>query len=1297
MNRELMSVCIIVMLSAAFVFPIVVVPTYAVPEEVYVVAADYYGRSNYILSYGNGTFSNQEYIGQIPQPHYTYGCGIGDFDNDGEFDYVIGTGDGEHHVYLYEKLGPGNDFASPVSVGTWTEGLYPMDFAVADYDNDGNMDFVLTHYGSSNDELYLGNGDLTFTRSVLTDTSPLYSIGADSADFNNDGNPDFASAQYGWSSPPVDYWNPDLPYSGTNPYYIYVNLGNGDGTFNTTSFEASSGAWGITAADFDNDGYADIIAGGMSTYGWYFYKGNGDGTFQPGVFISDVWSYYSPIDNYDFDNDGLQDIILGYTYSVLYYYGNGDGTFTYETEITGGIGSWRLAISAPAEIVPRRPGGPIARFTWYPKKPRVNELVTFNASRSRPGWNGTDEMPIVSYAWDFGDGTTSTGMIVTHAFSAVGTYSVTLNVTDSQGLWHTKTHAIEVVTLRTVIKDGVAWLAAQQNPDGSWGWWYPVAQTSLAVLKLEEHAVDWKYGYGLPSPFHPDYPYREHVEKGLNYIFSKAYVIDIDVQPAGDPDVNGNGKGVYFVSWAPWHLRTYETGIAMMAIAGSRAPDRVVSVSGSRVDGWTYKDVLQDAVDYLAFSQNDEDWMRGGWGYADEGGWRRSDQSNSGWATFGLGFAESPEYKFGCTIPDFVKTELSIWIDYIQNDVDGDLNDGGAGYKHPDEWVNILKTGHLLYMMALVGDNATTPRVQDAVDYLVRWWDHPSDDPGWRGPGYWTGVAGYHAMFNVMKGLFTLGIHEIDGIDWQREFEDVLINQQLNDGSWPVTRWDRARDRILSTEWALLTLQKVAPPPIRKELSPTEGALGDVVHVKVEVMVAPGETATVVDTLPLEWNYINGTFTVNGVSETPTVTVTPPPPPRSQVISYNITTSSTIEFDAKVTEAYWEDRTVINRVNATWYDEAGNIVDQREATADFVIHAFEELDKKVYVELLKNGDFSNGLANWMVRVEYGYQSQIHTGEDWEVIGDKGYGWTDIAVIDEDARKNVLDIKQEISDGDGDWTGVFQVLDIDVSGYDELYFEADGKAMFQSLPGDGWVGGEYPVHFIISYEDVNGVQHDAWLGWPPNPAWQQGFYYTSVGDPDGLNPYSNKVTQNVWFHYKSPNLMNLSPAPKIIKIVRLYSSGWAYHGRIDNARLYGTPPSLTIKEKTEVQWALKIEVTNTFPYTMTDAVIKDRFGAEIEIDEPFPVSITHGTASYTTKGKSEKVFLTWEIGDLQPGDTARLVLLVSTDINPSGKQEYSEPGIYELNSGATLKFIDPEQDMELSACTDSIYVTVVENP
>jgi len=365
------------------------------------------------------------------------------------------------------------------------------------------------------------------------------------------------------------------------------------------------------------------------------------------------------------------------------------------------------------------------------------------------------------------------------------------------------------------IADGVAWLANQQNPDGSWGWSYPVSETGLAVLILTEHAIDAEHGYGLDSPFDPAYPHSGHVQEGLNYLFANAHVIEIWEQPAGDPDTTGTGIGVWFGTTG---YRVYETSIAMMGIAGSRAPDSVVDVPGSPVDGWTYLAVLTEAVNYLAFGQNVAGWERGGWGYREnQVGW--SDQSNTGWATFGLGFAESPDYGFGCTVPAFVKAELDIWIEYIQNTDGGGWSAdpfGGAGYAHPHDWVNILKTGHLLYMMALVGDTALTARVQDAVDYLGRHWDREDDDPGWRG---WPGdPASYQATFNVMKGLDVLGIDEIGGIDWYSDLAEVLVDQQFADGSWPMTLWDGTEERVLSTTWALLTLQRVTPRPVPVEV-----------------------------------------------------------------------------------------------------------------------------------------------------------------------------------------------------------------------------------------------------------------------------------------------------------------------------------------------------------------------------------------------------------------------------------------------------------------------------------------------
>ncbi|MEM3874827.1 MAG: PKD domain-containing protein [Candidatus Bathyarchaeia archaeon] len=83
---------------------------------------------------------------------------------------------------------------------------------------------------------------------------------------------------------------------------------------------------------------------------------------------------------------------------------------------------------------------PTASFTWTPSIPKVGETVTFDASASTAN-GGT----IVDYAWNFGDGSIAHGKIVTHSYSSPGTYTVTLNVTDSNGLWNIEQKQITVV------------------------------------------------------------------------------------------------------------------------------------------------------------------------------------------------------------------------------------------------------------------------------------------------------------------------------------------------------------------------------------------------------------------------------------------------------------------------------------------------------------------------------------------------------------------------------------------------------------------------------------------------------------------------------------------------------------------------------------------------------------------------------------------------------------------------------------------------------------------------------------
>jgi len=76
------------------------------------------------------------------------------------------------------------------------------------------------------------------------------------------------------------------------------------------------------------------------------------------------------------------------------------------------------------------PYGPEAEFSAIPQIAEAGELVKFNASNSSAGFNGTDEMPINLYCWDFGDGnkTCTSTPIIYHSFSDPAIYYVTLEV-----------------------------------------------------------------------------------------------------------------------------------------------------------------------------------------------------------------------------------------------------------------------------------------------------------------------------------------------------------------------------------------------------------------------------------------------------------------------------------------------------------------------------------------------------------------------------------------------------------------------------------------------------------------------------------------------------------------------------------------------------------------------------------------------------------------------------------------------------------------------------------------------------
>jgi PKD repeat protein len=79
-----------------------------------------------------------------------------------------------------------------------------------------------------------------------------------------------------------------------------------------------------------------------------------------------------------------------------------------------------------AGCLPKNEGSfPLASFTIEPSPARAYDEVVFDASSSTGS--------IVLYQWDFGDGTEATGVRVTHIYTAEGTYTVRLTVSDEKG------------------------------------------------------------------------------------------------------------------------------------------------------------------------------------------------------------------------------------------------------------------------------------------------------------------------------------------------------------------------------------------------------------------------------------------------------------------------------------------------------------------------------------------------------------------------------------------------------------------------------------------------------------------------------------------------------------------------------------------------------------------------------------------------------------------------------------------------------------------------------------------------
>ncbi len=299
------------------------------------------------------------------------GAALFDYDNDGDLDVFLVQGGPLDGSGTVRTTGPSSRlFRNDLSTAggkrmlrftdvTERAGValrrYGMGAAVADYDNDADLDLFVTAFGP--DTLFRNNGDGTFTDVTAQAgvSDPLWSTSAAFADYDRDGDLDLFVANYldftvagnkvcHDAVGARDYCSP-RSYRPV-PDRLYRNEGTGrftDVTVASGVSKADGAGLGVTMGDYNGDGWIDFYVANDANPNQLWINRH-DGTFVDEGMLSGaaVNAAGNPegsmgIASGDFDLDGDEDLfitnIIGETFVL--YRNDGKGNFEDERAKTG--------------------------------------------------------------------------------------------------------------------------------------------------------------------------------------------------------------------------------------------------------------------------------------------------------------------------------------------------------------------------------------------------------------------------------------------------------------------------------------------------------------------------------------------------------------------------------------------------------------------------------------------------------------------------------------------------------------------------------------------------------------------------------------------------------------------------------------------------------------------------------------------------------------------------------------------------------------------------------------------------
>lgn len=248
------------------------------------------------------------------------GVAVGDVNNDGLPDLFFTGNQVRDRLYINQGNFEFKDISE--SAGITADELWSSGVTFVDIDRDGDQDIyvcrnVYLEDEKSGNQLYLNNGDLTFTESArsfgLADQG--FSIQSIFSDFDQDGLVDMYLVNQPPSLPGVGgQLDKSMASNRLFSDKLYKNTGDGKFIDITDEAQLRNFAFGLSASvgDFNNDSWMDIYVTNDFDVPDHVYINQKDGTFTDQVhqLTKHISNFSMGSDVADYDNDGNLDILV---------------------------------------------------------------------------------------------------------------------------------------------------------------------------------------------------------------------------------------------------------------------------------------------------------------------------------------------------------------------------------------------------------------------------------------------------------------------------------------------------------------------------------------------------------------------------------------------------------------------------------------------------------------------------------------------------------------------------------------------------------------------------------------------------------------------------------------------------------------------------------------------------------------------------------------------------------------------------------------------------------------------------